>query len=164
MSILEKLGKVKGSWSETQYVSGSVRVSHDKITFTEITEGEKIYIKAETIGFPSYGSFDMYLGKYDGSGKLIEVAKGEAAGSKYSARIEKPTEGKVKAFLFGKDISPLAPTAEYGNDDCTDLLGIYADGELIEGFANEKNEYELNFREGQLIFPFIFAEPAENIL
>lgn len=163
VSIKEKIGKVEGSWSEYKYLSSSYeKEKHDKIVFSEVKKDGKTYVKAETLGIPSYGFFDMYLAKYDSSGKLIGSTLATGSNNLYEAMLEKPAEGNLNAFVFGKDITPLTSVAKY-NTDSTDLLGIYADGVLIEGFDNSKDSYEVAFSDqDQEYFPYITATVKDN--
>lgn len=161
--VREKTGKIKGEWSKPIYISSYINEIHDSITFTETTENEKTYVIAHTLGFPSYGCFDMFMAEYDSNGTLNRVTKGEAEGSMYSARIQKTSDtSKIKTFIFGRDVAPLTSAAEYGNGSCTDLLGIFVDGVLVDGFDNAKESYDITFEDERLIFPFVSAQPKDS--
>ena len=158
--IREKIGNLSGEWSSPEYVSVYDDERHSNIRYSEGEIDGEAAITAETTGLESFGEFNMMLAKYDESGKLIDVKEGEKIGNEYIASI---TGGGAayKTFLFGKDLKPLASQSVYG-EDSTDILGIYADGELIDGFEESQDYYVLTFEKNRLIYPFISVELKDN--
>lgn len=161
VSVREKRGFLAGGWSESCYVSAYDKEYHDKIDFSFGQEGENTYIYAKTKGIPSFGVFDMYLAGYDENGVLKEAVLAEKDGYEYSAKISFPDGGSAKAFIFGKNLAPLASAAEYGSDS-TALSGIFLDGVLIDGFDNNLDYYEVSLGASGMKFPYVSAYAADN--
>lgn len=161
--VKEKIGTAQGEWSDPVFIAKNSADIHDSIRFYVSEESGKSFINAETMGYQPGEDFKLYLAQYDENGRLIDVKlteKNDTAGV-YEASLEKADTSTVKAFAFGNNLKPITAAANYESDS-TDLEALYIDGEKLEAFSNEQDEYSVNYKEPQLFFPFVSAVPKDN--
>jgi len=155
--LTERVADITGSMSDMAYVSLYDDSIRDNVVISE--NGNKV--KASTRLFPDSNT-NLFVAAYSADGSLWEIQKANTKEGAYtSATVTKPQGGSVRAYLMASNIKPLANSAEAGVDN-TNLEYIRVNGNLAEGFAPDKDYYELLFDEGATLFPYITAKAEDN--
>ena len=159
VSVRENLNETIGVWSDDfEYAS----VYENRLTGNVVFSDTNGKLLARTESADNLGNPRMFLCVYNSANELIECAIAEREGDYLAASVSKPTlRGKACAYIWDDSIMPIRSVSEYGRDS-TDLSGIYADGELIDGFSNERDSYTIYFKKSQNIFPVLYAKPSDG--
>ena len=159
VSVRGKICSTVGEWSSPvccseseKAAAGSIDLPGDKNAFTA-----KTYVT----GIPSNGI--LGLGVYDEQGRLIDFKSKCLTSGKNELEVSEfiGDKNKVRAFLWN-GVKPLTQSANY-TDDSTDLLGIYINGRLIDGFENLKEKYVVEIKENEYDrIPEITVVPSDG--
>ncbi len=155
--LTERVEDISGSSSDAVYVASYDKDLRDNIQIYE--NGNNV--KASTRVFPD-GNTNLYLATYASDGTLAQIKKAETKEGDYtSVTLTKPSGGSARAFLVANNIKPLASDANLGQDN-TNLSYININGALVEGFAPEKDYYEVLFEKNSEVFPYITAKAEDS--
>ncbi len=159
--VREKIGDTLGAWSDEKYVSTYQSNVIGNIKFDEFNVGGLHYIKASAVTPDVFGEKKILLCALNKDNCLIRCAFSQPSENGLEAVIEKTADTSVvRAFSLDEQNAPLSVIAEY-SINTTDLQGIYVDGNLIDDFSAEKDQY-IVYRDGtEESFPALSAEVTD---
>lgn len=158
--IRARMKGIVGDWSGSAVYDPSEPINVGKVTYNQTEDGEmtaEIYVT----GVPQNKT--LYTAVYTKRDRLTAINSERLKSGLNTIKLDGIDKGaQVRTFIIdNSDGAPLISSADYGTDT-TDLVGIYVNGTLIDGFSNEKEEYTTETDETiNSAYPTITARAAD---